>query len=350
MALHCISEASTTTRRDVLRFGSLGIAGLVAARLTRSALAQTTSRIDIHHHWHPPVITDSFQGASIGDSWIGGAWTPEKALVLMDRFNIQTGILSVRNPRERVSPDLCRQVNESAAHLVQMYPTRFGAFAMVPQFDVDAAAEEAIYALDALHLDGVLLNPSVDNRYLGAGEFEPLMSELNQRDAVVLIHPTSPFYFSELSLGYQSSVMEYVFDTTRAIANLITTGSIERNPNIRFITAHAGGAAPYIASRLAEQAVRHDPKILELAPQGVLHYMKTLYYGTGQATSPYALAALLNLVDSRQVVFGTDLPISPPSLITQSDGVLQGYTDLSNEDIQRIERDNALRLFPRLGG
>ncbi len=78
--------------------------------------------------------------------------------------------------------------------------------------------------------------------------------------------------------------------------------------------------------------------------------MKTLYYGTGQATSPYALAALLTLVDSLHVVFGTDLPLSPPSLITQSDGVLQGYPDLSNEDIQRIERDNALRLFPRLGG
>ncbi|MGE4657336.1 MAG: amidohydrolase family protein [Gammaproteobacteria bacterium] len=344
-----MSDAHVITRRDALRLGGMGIAGLAAARLTSPALAQTMGRIDIHHHWHPPPIADSFQGVSIGDSWPGGTWTPERALTVMDRFNIQTGILSTRNPRERVSRELCRQVNEEAARLVHTHPTRFGALAMVPQFDVDAAAAEVSYALDILGLDGVLLNPSVDNRYLGAPEFEPLMDALNQRDAVVLMHPTSPFYFSELSLGYQSSVMEYVFETTRAIANLITSGSIERNPNVRFITAHAGGAAPYIAARLEDQATRNDPQVRERAPEGILHYMKTLYYDTGQATSPYALAALLKLVDSSQVVFGTDLPISPPSLITQSDRVLQSHPELSNEDIQRIERDNAIRLFPRLG-
>ena len=341
-------DSKAMTRRDALRMGGRGLLGFAMASLARPSLAQTMGRIDIHHHWHPPPITDAFQGVSIGDSWPGGEWTPERALALMDRFNIQTGILSTRNPRERVSGELCRRVNEAAARLVDTYPARFGALAMVPQFDVDAAAAEAEYALDTLGLDGVLLNPSADNRYLGAPELEPLMDELNRRDTVVLMHPTSPFYFSELSLPYQSSVMEYVFETTRAIANLVTSGSIERHPNIRFITAHAGGAAPYIAARLADQGVRHDPEARERAPRGVLEYMKTLYYGTGQATSPYALAALLKLVDSSQVLFGTDLPISPPSLIVQSDTVLQDYPELSDEDIRRIERDNALRLFPRL--
>ncbi len=338
----------TITRRDALHLAGMGVAGFAATNLTPLALAQTPGRIDVHHHWHPPPITTAFRGVSIGAAWPGGDWTPERALSLMDRFDIQTGLLSVRNPRERVSSELCRVVNEAAAELVQSYPTRFGALAMVPQYDAEASVHEAIYALDTLGLDGMSLNPSVDNVYLGAPELEPLMEELDRRNTVVLIHPTSPFYFNELNLDFQSSVIEYVFETTRAILNLITSGNIERHPNIQFITAHAGGAAPYIAARLDDQAVRNTPEVLERAPEGILHYMKTLYYGTAQSASPYSLAALLKLVDSTKVIFGTDLPISSPSLVSQSDTVLQNSPQLSPEDIVLIERDNAARLFPRL--
>ena len=139
-----------------------------------------------------------------------------------------------------------------------------------------------------------------------------------------------------------------MFETTRAIANLILSGTVERFPNVRWITAHAGGAAPYIAARLAEQGERFDPAVRERAPQGVIAYMKTLYYGTAQATSIYSLRALVELVDPSHIVFGTDLPISPPTLIEESDAVLRGFDGFSREDLQTIQVGNALALFPRL--
>ena len=219
---------------------------------------------------------------------------------------------------------------------------------MVPQFDFEGAPAEAVYALDTLRLDGVQLNPSADNVYLGAPELDPLLAELDRRSATVLIHPTEPFYFDDLGLDIRSSIMEYVFETTRAIMNLIVSGSLERYPNIRFITAHAGGAAPYIAARLDEQGERFDPRVRERAPKGVLHYLTTLYYGTAQATSIYSLSALLRLVDSSRVVFGTDLPISPPSLIEDSDAILREFPAITAADLERIERGNARQLFPRL--
>ena len=220
---------------------------------------------------------------------------------------------------------------------------------MLPQFDFERVAQEAAYALDTLQLDGIALNPSVDNVYLGVAELEPLMVALDERSAVVLIHPTSPFYFGELSLDIPPSVMEYVFETTRAIMNLVVSGTLERYPNIRFITAHAGGAAPYIAARLDEQGARNIPGVVERAPAGILAYLKTFYFGTAQATSAYSLQALLELVDVSRLLFGTDLPISPPSLISDSDAVLSSYPDLTANDLLRIERGNAMDLFPRLG-
>lgn len=272
----------------------------------------------------------------------------EQALGLLDRFNIQTGLLSVRNPRERVTPALHRAVNELAAKIVSDHPRRFGALAMVPQHDFDAAPAEAVYALDTLRLDGIQLNPSVDNVYLGAPQLDPLLAELNRRSATALVHPTEPFYFEELGLDIRSSIMEYVFETTRAVMNLVVSGSLERYPNIRFIMAHAGGAAPYIAARLDEQGQRFDPRLKERAPKGVLYYLKTLYYSTAQATSNYSLSALLKLVDSSRVLFGTDLPISPPSLIRDSDAILRAFPGITAPDLERIERGNARRLFPRI--
>jgi predicted TIM-barrel fold metal-dependent hydrolase len=341
-------SVAARTRREALKLGGAAVTTLAAGRFGGLALAQSPGRIDVHHHWHPPVIASAFEGVNIGASWPGGEWSVAGALSLMDRFNIRTGILSVRNPRSRVSVASCREVNEAAARIVGDHGTRFGALAMLPQWDFDAAVEEAVYALDVLGLDGVGLNPSIDNTYLGAAEHEALMAELGRRRAVVLLHPTEPYYFDDLGLQIRSSVIEYVFETTRAIANLIFSGTIERYPQIRWITAHAGGAAPYIAARLAEQGERFDPRVRERAPQGVISYMKTLYYGTAQATSVYTLRALLELVDSSRIVFGTDLPISPPSLIEESDAVLNGYGDFTAEDLRAIQVDNALALFPRL--
>ena len=86
------------------------------------------------------------------------------------------------------------------------------------------------------------------------------------------------------------------------------------------------------------------------APDGILSYLKTFYFGTAQATSSYSLNALLDLVDVSHVVFGTDLPVSLPALIADSDAVFRSYRDLTSDDLGRIERGNTLELFPRLRG
>ena len=161
------------SRREALRAAGTGAVALAATGWSGLSGAQPSGRIDIHHHWHPQPISDAFGGVSIGASWPGGEWTVDRALELMDRFGIATGILSVRNPRTRVSPSLCREVNELAARLIADHPDRFGALAFLPQFDFERAVEEAVFALDVLELDGVLLNPSVDNVYLGVPQLDP---------------------------------------------------------------------------------------------------------------------------------------------------------------------------------
>jgi hypothetical protein len=64
---------------------------------------------------------------------------------------------------------------------------------------------------------------------------------LNRRHAVAFVHPTTTSFSVK---GIPDSILEFTFDTTRTIVSLIYSGTTVRNPNIKFIMAHAGGAAP----------------------------------------------------------------------------------------------------------
>jgi 6-methylsalicylate decarboxylase len=60
-------------------------------------------------------------------------------------------------------------------------------------------------------------------------------------------------------------IAEIPQDTTRAIANLLLTGTFSTFPDIRFIFAHAGGTVPMVADRMRQYASR---TLSERVPKG----------------------------------------------------------------------------------
>jgi predicted TIM-barrel fold metal-dependent hydrolase len=75
-----------------------------------------------------------------------------------------------------------------------------------------------------------------------------------------------------------------------------------------------------------------------------MYELKKCYYDVALTANPVRLAALLKLAPVSQVLLGSDFPISPVA-----DSV-QGLADygLTASDMLAIERENALRLLPRL--
>jgi predicted TIM-barrel fold metal-dependent hydrolase len=74
--------------------------------------------------------------------------------------------------------------------------------------------------------------------------------------------------------------------------------------------------------------------------------LKKFYYDTAQGNHKGALDALRALAPTAQILFGTDFPLRPT--IEEIDGLAAyGFTP---DDLAAIERDNALRLLPRLKG
>ncbi len=84
--------------------------------------------------------------------------------------------------------------------------------------------------------------------YPGDDRYEPLYRELNRRRATVFVHPTSPPCAEATALGRPRPMLEFIFDTTRAVSALVFTGTLVRYPDIEWVFTHGGGALPLLAA------------------------------------------------------------------------------------------------------
>lgn len=297
-------------------------------------------RIDVHHHVVPPEFADDSMPVRLPSS--------EEQLRSMDSWHIRAAITSL-TPRVLLKNlhrlrEVARACNEFQARRVGDNQARLGAFALLPLPDVDGALEEISYALNALRLDGIGLFSSVSGRYLGDPLFEPVFDELNRRQAVVFIHPTHCVAPEHSHLHAPPFVVEYVFDTTRAIVNLAYSGTFKRCPNIRFIVAHGGGAVPFLAQRIAMMEGHRDAQ----GVTDVIPALRELYYEIASTTSAFALRSLQELADATHILWGSDLPFVYGKRLKEEIDHWEHYDGFDAVSRSAVEEENALRLFPRL--
>jgi predicted TIM-barrel fold metal-dependent hydrolase len=307
------------------------------------------ARIDVHQHLLPPAYRQLLDDRGLtSGGWPTPDWDPDSAIAMMDRRSIATGVLSISAPGTHLGDDteartLARDVNEYVAELVRNRPDRFGQFASIPLPDVDGAVAEAVYALDELHADGVVLMSNAHGRYLGDKAFEPLWAELDARAAVVFIHPTEP-PLPTLS-GLPSPVLDYPFDTTRTALHMAVNGVMSRHTRIKVILSHAGGFLPYAAKRFTFAAQFNPGTTVE----GIMTDLRRFYFDTALST-PTALPSLLAFAAPGHILYGSDYPFCSEEWGVQFDAGLDGYQDFPPGQLQAVNRGNAEPLFPRLAG
>lgn len=336
-------------RRFLTALASLGLAATGRLDALAQATRVTPHRIDVHHHFAPPAWVVEVKGRPLLQT-ANTTWTPARSIEDMDRGGVAAAVVSITNPGvwfgdPAVTRRLARACNDYGATLVQQYPTRFGLFAAMPLPDVDATLKEIAYAYDVLKADGVGLMTSYGDTWLGNAAYRPVMEELNRRKAVVHVHPTAANCCRNLEYapGVGPGSLEYGTDTTRAIMGVTFSGDVTRYPDIRFIWSHAGGTVPFLAGRI-DGASRSATDRL---PNGFMHELKKFHYDLAGAANRGAIASLLQLVPTTQVLFGTDFPPGGASLDVAN--ALSALKMLSDSDLRAIDRDNAVRLLPRLG-
>ncbi len=320
-------------------------------------------RIDVHHHVLPKFYLKTLRkvksitmfGVVLPD------WTLEAHLEVMDKNKIQIGMASIPAgfyfESDAFARELARRCNEFLASLLSQHPSRFGAFAALPVPDVGGAIEEAQYALDTLKLDGVIMLSNVDGHYVGDPENDALFAELNHRKTVVYIHPSDP-----PDKGIPGSILfpiDTALETVRAVMSLLYNGVFERYPKLRFIFSHCGGITPYLAYRMVRgrEWVKGeggaDPGLLDEEPDGdkmtkSVELLQRQYYDSMSANSANGWRTLQAFVDPSHILLGTDHAILPRKYQPIKMRELMSYKGFDDATRMGVERENALRLFPRL--
>jgi 6-methylsalicylate decarboxylase len=350
------------TRRDIIASASAGAAALVAGNLAWAQPARLPRRIDLHHHYFPPVFLEAQRDAAVRQnrpavlSAALAGWSKARTIEAMDRHGIAIGILSISTPGPwfgniEESKRLARECNEYAAEMMRDHPGRFGLFAALPLTDPDAALREIEYAFDTLHADGVAIMTSyatsAGTTWPGDASLAPVFAELNRRKAAAFFHlgrvGSPQLCCGNVVSGVPDVMVETPHEMTRAIMSLLFNGTLSRNPDIRFIFTNAGGTVPMLSGRIAAATKRLGDEFDRLVPKGAEYELERLFYEVSNATSPASLAAVAALVPPSQIVFGTDYPFVPIEATVA--GIDAFWAGASRDPVYRA---NAATLLPRL--
>jgi predicted TIM-barrel fold metal-dependent hydrolase len=335
------------TRRSFLSgVASVGAATSLGAPKVFAQTGQP-QRIDVHHHMIPPFHAEALLKPGRREGGAFPKWSPALSVEEMDKSGIATAVLSQAQPgvwfgdNIDESRQLSRDLNEYGAKLVRDHPGRFGLFAVIAPPDPDGSLKEIEYAFDTLKADGVGLLTSYGSKYLGDPSFVPVYEELNRRKAVVYVHPTTPACCRGLVPGIPVGSIEYATDSTRTIAHLVFSGTATKFPDIKWIFSHSGGTLPFLTGRFVRLANERKPAHL---PGGPMPEFGKFFYELAQGNTPGQIAALLKMVAISQVMYGTDYPFRDGAEVNQG---IAAY-GFSAAEVLAIERENALKLLPRL--
>jgi aminocarboxymuconate-semialdehyde decarboxylase len=242
---------------------------------------------------------------------------------------------------------LARRCNELSAELMRDHPDRFGGFACLPLPDIDGSLEELRYALDDLHLDGVVLFSNALGVYLGDQRLTSLFDELQHRKVVVFVHPNASPDPSAHALGLPDSLIDFTADTTRAIAQMHYSNTFARTPDVTYIFSHAGGTIPYLAGRFA---IVDQMDVIPGAEsrESAADTFRRLYWDTALSWSDPVLAMLRSVVGIEHVLFGTDYPYLRRDLAVNARGHIATTSELTPEEKTAVLGGTAATLIPRL--
>lgn len=309
----------------------------------------SASRIDVHAHYVPAsyraALLDNGHGQPDGFPQIPD-WSAEEHVAAMDRLGIATSLLSISSPGvhladEPAARDLAREVNEAGRRAVVDHPGRFGLFASLPLPDVDAAIAEIAHCCARLDVAGFTLLTNIGGTYLGDPAFQPVFRELDRRGARLFIHPTSPACWEHTSLGRPRPMLEFFFDTTRTVVDLVLNGTVARHPGVEFIIPHAGATLPMVADRVSvfSRLLGVDPAVNVLRDLGRLHFDLAGF------PVPRQLDALLTLTTIEHLHYGSDYPFTPEFAAAMASERLAEVGDPPGSVLDAL-RANTDRLFP----
>lgn len=324
--------------------------------------------IDFHNHFYPPEYLDALEpsGSTLrithdeagnpvvhypGDYnvMVRGHRDIAYRQAVLDEHRVDTQVITLTTPGTHVEPPavaakLAAITNDAFARVKAERAGRFTALATLPLCDPAASVTEFVRAVDDLGLPGAMLFSNVNGIGLDDQQFWPLYEAADDRDAVMMIHPTYPVGVEAMRDYWLMPLNGFLFDTTLAASKLVFSGVVKRYPRIRWVLGHLGGTIPFLAERL-DRGWRAFAECRAHIDEPPTAYLKRhFYYDTVNfAAGPLKLA--IEFAGASRILAGSDYPHMIGSIPLMLEAI--NALPISDQDKVAIRGGNAARLLAR---
>ncbi|KAF9894174.1 hypothetical protein FE257_009147 [Aspergillus nanangensis] len=288
------------------------------------------------------------------------AWSPESHIKLMNQLHIKQSILSITSPGTHLKVGdvelarrITRETNDEIATVCRQFPDRFKFFASLPLPDVDGSMEEIDRMVGQEGCCGFALMTNAEGYYLGDPRFDPIMQKLNEHKAVIFMHPAQCCSIDNPGADkplpqYPTPMLEFFFDTTRAVVNLLLTGTVSRYENLTFLVSHCGATLPPVVERVARFSGVLLKDSMQLSSNQVKEIFRTrFYFDLAGMPFPDLIHGYLRIGSAGRLLYGSDYPYTPGNMVEAlSDTMDEGLRDLVDDKTRKaIYSGNAQALF-----
>ncbi len=294
-----------------------------------------------------------------------GGGTAENTLRGMDIEGIDLAILVptllfVVTTADGLDPtlvaELCRAYNDYAADYCATDPDRLRFWGWLPRQSPELAAREARRCVEDLGAAGVAMTTgNVDGWNLSEPHFDPLWPTLNELGVPFGLHlyGMAPKLYADPPLRYLgrertdvvSAVLQGSNQAMSAVAELCTSGVLERHPGVRpLVMETASTWLMWLLQRMDDQWELYRPYIddvrLELKPSDYFRRQCAITAECDEDHLEY-LATACGLADN--LVFTTDFPHHDSNFPHAVDEFFE--LELSDDLRRKILSENAERAF-----
>ncbi len=282
----------------------------------------------------------------------------DRRIRLMDQYGIEMMLLSLNAPAVQGIPDarqaneIARKANDYLAEQVSKRPDRFQGLAALPMQDPDLATRELQRCVKELGFKGALVNGfsqvgDLDTTvYYDLKQYWPFWQVIEQLDVPFYLHPRNPLARDARIYDGHSWLLGPVWafgqETAVHALRLMGSGLFDAYPGIQIILGHMGEGLPFSMWRIDNCNAWIENRHNRPAKKMMADYFNANFYLTTSGNfRDQALINAMNEIGSDRVMFSTDWPFEN----IDHAAVWFDAASISENDRQKIGRDNAVRLF-----
>jgi predicted TIM-barrel fold metal-dependent hydrolase len=289
--------------------------------------------VDFQHHYTPPELMESGQGA--GSLRLDENGNPNYRfnplladlpahVRMMDKAGIDVAVLSCGSGFDQPNVATCRLINDRMHQAEQDHPGRFIGLAHVPALHPREAGAELKRCAIELGFPGIVIASEVQGQPLDAPSLRPFWRTAADLGLYVFIHPPPQLIgWAYMDADDLWRMLGWEFSLMVATVRLINSGLLDELPSLKVQVSHFGGGIARYLPRIRglqdreKSGTAQIPRHSRMPREPFDHYLQhRLFYDCAGWSGPDHVAERgaewmrLGLAElpSSQVVFATDYP------------------------------------------